>query len=199
MKNFSFFALIMIACMLGSCASKQAAAPQGQKSNNPFGGTTYEPPCQVYDTKQHFAATAAFRGSSMQPQEVQKGALMAAQEIIRLKMVHAYQGMVSEYSGSVGNNRGNDIERKMNAAGDRIIDLIVNETSQTCVRYSSVFDNGDIMCFVAIEIPKEEVANRVAKEVKDKLTQEEKDRIGFNEEQYREKMQQRFEDYKENH
>lgn len=198
MKKFSFFALIMIACMLGSCASKQAAAPQGKKSNNPF-GESYEAPCQVYDTKQNFAATASFRGSSMQPQEVQKGALMAAQEIIRLKMVHAYQGMVSEYSGSVGNNRGNDIERKMNAAGDRIIDIVVNETSQTCVRYSPVFDNGDIMCHVAIEISKEEVARRVTNELKDKLTQEEKDRIGFNEEQYREKMQQRFEDYRENH
>ena len=195
MKKIQFLAIMMIACALVSCGAKQAASKKGK---NPF-GESYEAPCQVYDTKQVFAATAAFRGSSMQPSEVQKGALIAAQEIVRLKMQHAFQGMVSEYSSTVGNNRGNDIERKITAAGDRIIDLIVNETTQTCVRYSEVFENGDIMCHVSVEISKADAARRVTEAVEDKLTQDEKDRIGFNEEQYREQMQQRSEQYKETH
>lgn len=198
MKTFhSFAVLLMTALVLSSCGAKQEVV-QTKKSQNPF-GESYEAPCQVYDTNEEFAATASFRGSSNQLQEVQKNALLAAQEIIRLKMQHAYEGMVSDYSASVGNNRGNDIERKMDSAGDRIIDLIVKETKQSCVRWSEIYDDGHIICHVAIQIPKGETAQRIANEVKDKLTQDEKDRIGFNEQVYREKMQKRFEEYKENH
>ncbi len=198
MKTFqSLSVLLMTALVLSSCSAKQPLAG-GQKTQNPF-GETFEAPCQVYDTKQDFAASTSFRGSSMQRNEVQKNALLAAQDLIRLKMQHAYVGMVSEYSASVGNNRGNDIERKMSSAGDRIIDAIINETLQSCVRWSGIYDDGDIECYIAIEISKEETARRISKEVKDHLTQDEKDRIGFNEEQYREKMQKRFEEYKENH
>ena len=198
MKTFqSLSVLLMTALVLSSCSAKQPLAG-GQKTQNPF-GETFEAPCQVYDTKQDFAASTSFRGSSMQRNEVQKNALLAAQDLIRLKMQHAYVGMVSGYSASVGNNRGNDIERKMSSAGDRIIDAIINETLQSCVRWSGIYDDGDIECYIAIEISKEETARRISKEVKDHLTQDEKDRIGFNEEQYREKMQKRFEEYKENH
>lgn len=197
MKTFhSFAVLLMTALVLSSCGAKQAVA-QSQKTQNPF-GETFEAPCQVYDTKQDFAASTSFRGSSMQRNEVQKNALLAAQDLIRLKMQHAYKGMVSEYSASVGNNRGNDVERKMNSAGDRIIDAIINETMQSCVRWSSIYDDGDIECYIAIEISKEETARRISQEVKDHLTQDEKDRIGFNEQVYREQMQKRFEEYKEN-
>ena len=197
MKTFhSFAVLLMTALVLSSCGTKQAVA-QSQKTQNPF-GETFEAPCQVYDTKQDFAASTSFRGSSMQRNEVQKNALLAAQDLIRLKMQHAYKGMVSEYSASVGNNRGNDVERKMNSAGDRIIDAIINETMQSCVRWSGIYDDGDIECYIAIEISKEETARRISQEVKDHLTQDEKDRIGFNEQVYREQMQKRFEEYKEN-
>lgn len=197
MKTFqSLSVLLMTALVLSSCSAKQPLTG-GQKTQNPF-GETFEAPCQVYDTKQNFAASTSFRGSSMQRNEVQKNALLAAQDLIRLKMQHAYVGMVSEYSASVGNNRGNDIERKMSSAGDRIIDAIINETLQSCVRWSGIYDDGDIECYIAIEISKEETARRISKEVKDHLTQDEKDRIGFNEQVYREQMQKRFEEYKEN-
>lgn len=197
MKKIQSLTILMIVCLFASCGSKQVVA-QSKQTQNPF-GETFEAPCQVYDTKQDFAASTSFRGSSMQRNEVQKNALLAAQDLIRLKMQHAYKGMVSEYSASVGNNRGNDVERKMNSAGDRIIDAIINETMQSCVRWSGIYDDGDIECYIAIEISKEETARRISQEVKEHLTQDEKDRIGFNEEQYREKMQQRFEEYQETH
>lgn len=197
MKKIQSLTILMIVCLFASCGSKQVVA-QSKQTQNPF-GETFEAPCQVYDTKQDFAASTSFRGSSMQRNEVQKNALLAAQDLIRLKMQHAYKGMVSEYSASVGNNRGNDVERKMTSAGDRIIDAIINETMQSCVRWSGIYDDGDIECYIAIEISKEETARRISQEVKEHLTQDEKDRIGFNEEQYREKMQQRFEEYQETH
>lgn len=194
-------ALVMVA-LFTSCGiqrnyagANNVNAQQQPASTNPF-GETYVAPCEVYDTPNTFAASTSFRGSSMQRHEVQKNALLAAQEIIRLKMKHAYKGMVSEYSASVGNNRGNDVERAMTSAGDRMIDAIINETSQSCTRWSAIYDDGSIECYIAITISKEETAKKITEEVKNNLTDEEKLRIGFNEKMYREKMQQQFEAYK---
>lgn len=189
--------LMITGVIVTGCGASKLSSVTERKPKNPF-GETYEAPCQVYDNAKEFAATGIFRGSSHQRGEVQKNALLAAQELIRLKMQHAYKGMVSEYSSSVGNNKGNDVERKMTSAGDRIIDKIINETSQSCVRWSGVEDDGHITCYTAIQIPKGEVAAEISKEVADKLTQEEKDRIGFNEQEYRKEMAKRFEEYKEN-
>ncbi len=198
-KNVKLVVVTMIAWIMTiGCGMSKVSSVADRKPKNPF-GETYEAPCQVYDTPKEFAATGIFRGSSHQRGEVQKNALLAAQELIRLKMQHAYKGMVSEYSSSIGNNKGNDIERKMTSAGDRIIDKIINETAQSCVRWSGVEDDGHMTCYTAIQIPKGEVVAEITKEVADKLTQEEKDRIGFNEQEYRKDMTKRFEEYKENH
>lgn len=199
MKKMNFIAVIaMMVVALTACGSKKQVAQSSALSGgaNPF-GVTVAPPCEIYDTPTEFAATGIFRGSANQKQEVHKNALLNAQEIIRLKMKHAYKGMVSDYSSSVGNNKGNDIERKMTSAGDRIIDAIINETSENCLRFGEVQADGHLECYVSIKISKQEVAQKVAQEVQDKLTQEEKDRIGFNEQEYRKQMEQRFQQYKD--
>lgn len=199
MKKMTSIAVTMLAAILmltGCGAKKTIAQNQQQQGKNPF-GETYSMPCEVYDTPQQFAATGIFRGSSNQKGEVQKGALLNAQELVRLKIQHAYRGMVSEYSSSVGNNKGNDIERKMTGAGDRIIDAIINETSQSCTRWSEVEGDGHITCYTAIQINKQEAAKKIAQEVRNKLTEDEKLRIGFNEQEYRKQMEQRFQQFKE--
>lgn len=202
MKKMNFFAVILLvmAAMLTACGAQKSVnqTTASTKSANPF-GETVAPPCEIYDTPTEFAATGIFRGSSNQKGELQKNALLNAQEIIRLKMKHAYKGMVSDYSSSIGNNKGNDIERKMTSAGDRVIDAIINETSASCLRFGEVQSDGHMECYIAIKISKQEVAQRVAQEVEDKLTQEEKDRIGFNEQEYRKLMEERFKQYKEEH
>ena len=192
MKKITSIAVTVLAAilMLSACGAKKSVAQnQTSQSKNPF-GETYAMPCEVYDTPQQFAATGIFRGSSNQKGEVQKNALLNAQELVRLKMQHAYRGMVSEYSSSVGNNKGNDIERKMTSAGDRIINSIINETSQSCTRWSAVEDDGHITCYTAIQINKQETAKKIAQEVQNKLTDEEKLRISFNEQEYRKQILQ---------
>lgn len=194
--NVAVALLSVMAVFFASCGSQKTVAQK--TGGNPF-GETYTMPCEVYDTQEQFAATGIFRGSSNQKGDVQKYALQNAQEIIRLKMKHAYQGMVSDYSSTVGNNQGNDIERKITSAGDRIIDDIINETAQSCTRWSAVEEDGHITCYTAIQISKKETAKKVATAVQNKLTDEEKARIGFNEEEYRKQMEKRFEQYKEEH
>ena len=92
MKKVLFFAMTALMCM--SCAAKKPVAQQPARSANPF-GDTFEAPCTVYDTPEHFAATGIFRGSSHQLGEVQKGALLNAQELVRLKCLFILLQIIS--------------------------------------------------------------------------------------------------------
>ncbi|MCQ2360619.1 MAG: hypothetical protein MJ009_03950 [Paludibacteraceae bacterium] len=194
MKKKILFGIMLVVIPFVVCDAKKKV--EQPKPKNPF-GETFEAPCQVYDTDEEFAATGIFEGTSSQKQEVQKGAVLAAQELIRIKMKHSYNGMISEYSSSYGKNAGNDIERKMEAAGDRVIDQIINDSKQSCVKWSEVDDKGHITCYTSVIISKKETAQKISQEVEEMLSQDEKDRIGFNEQEYRKQMEERFKQYKE--
>lgn len=194
-KALLFLSIFAATLVFTSCRSgREVASNNG--GGNPF-GEVYKLPCEIYDTDKNFAATGIFKGSSSQKGEVLKYALQNAQEQVRMKIKHAYLGMVSNYSQTIGDNQGNDIERKITMAGDQIIDATINNTIVVCQRFGEVDESGHIECYVAIEISKKELSDKVADAVDDVLTEEEKLRIGFNEKQYREQMEKAFENYKE--
>ncbi len=193
----SIFTMVVAMALVG-CGSQKTVGPAQAKAKaqSPF-GEVYEAPCSVYDTPEEFAATGIYRGSMHQKGEIHKFALQNAQSIVRQKIQHAYKGMVSEFSQSIGSNQGNDIITKITQAGDQIIDVMINNTSECCVRYGAVGEDGHLECYVAIKISKEDLSQKVSKAIDNKLTDDEKMRIGFAEEQYREKMEQRLKEYKE--
>ena len=195
MKKMFLAVAILSIIILSSCTTVQPVA-QTQATQNPF-GQTFKLPCAEYDTKTEFAATGIYRGSMNQKGQLQMYALQNAQQIVRMKAKHAYKGMVSDYSSSLGNNQGNDIESKIQMAGDQMIDVILNDTEATCIEFGAVQADGHIECYVGIRVSKQEIAEKVSKTVANKLSEEEKMRIGFNEEQYREKMEQRMQQYEE--
>lgn len=196
-KKIFISALCLMALMLGSCGSKKQVVAQEPKSGNPF-GETYSMPCgEFHDTPEKFAGVGIYRGSSYQKGEVHKNAIANAQGIIREKYHYAYKGMISDYSSTIGNNRGNDIATKLERAGDVILDIMLNDAYEVCSKFSSVQNDGMIECYVALEIPKGELAEKVAKKVADVLSQEEKERIRFDEYNYRKQMEERMKGYKE--
>ncbi len=198
MKKLNFFLIAsLMAFSLISCGASKQPVQQAQRAVNPF-GETFEAPCTIHDTDEYFGATGIYRGSMEQKGKLQTYALQNAQEQVRLKFQHAYKGMISDYSSTTGNNQGNDIELKIAQAGDQILDMVLNHTNAVCgPKYSGVGDDGKIECYIGIKVSKAEVAQKTAKKVADSLTEDEKARIGFNEQQYREQMEKRFAAYKE--
>lgn len=200
MKKISIIAALAAATLMlvSSCGAQKAAtaAAASSQPKSPF-GEVYEVPCAVYDTPEQFAATGIYRGSSYQKGECQLNALQNARQLVYEKYHHAYQGMVSNYSQSIGNNRGNDIETKMNRAGDQIMDIILNDIQANCVKFSAVGDDGMVECYVGITVPKAMIAEQVTNAVSDVLTPEEKEAIGFDEFVYRKQMQERMAEYKD--
>lgn len=189
--------LVAIVMVLASCGASRRAPVQAQISNTAPFGETYAMPCEVYDTPDEFAATGIYRGSSYQKGECQLNALENAKQLVYAKYHHSYNGMISNYSSTIGNNRGNDIATKLQRAGDQVVNAILNDIAASCVRFSAVQDDGMIECYVAIKVPKQAIAAQTAKTIADVLTPDEKLLINFEEEQYRKQMEQRFNDYKE--
>ncbi len=180
--------------LISSCGGSKNATGTA-RDKNPF-GRTYKMPCGDYfDTKEKFAATGIYRGSSYQKGEVHIQALENAKAVIRSKFHHVYKGMISDYSSSIGNNRGNDISAKMERAGDAVLDLVLNDTYEKCIEWGRVEDDGHIECYVAIEIEKGELASKVSKKVADVLTEDEKNKIKFDEYNYRKQMEERMKAY----
>lgn len=195
--NRGFLILIaVISLFSSSCSSKKQVASQSKAGGAPF-GKTYSLPCDINDSREKFAATGIYRGPYTQIGECHLNAIANAQAIIREKYHHSYQGMISDYSASIGNNRGNDISTKIERAGDRVLDMMLNDAMEVCKQTSEIFDDGNIEFYVAIEIDKGELATNVSKQVADVLTQDEKDRIKFDEYNFRKEMEERMKNYKE--
>lgn len=196
-KKILFKTLAVVAIALTSCGSKQQLITTSTKNSTPF-GEVYSMPCGEFrDTPEKFAAVGIYRGSSYQKGECHLNAIANAQAVIREKYHHSYKGMISNYNSTIGNNRGNDIATKLERAGDVVLDAVLNDAYEVCSKFSKVFDDGMIECYVAIEIQKGELAEKVAKKVSDVLTEEEKEKINFNEYNYRKQMEERMKNYKE--
>jgi len=168
---------------------QQNTQPQGQ---NPFGATftmpTFEP-----DTEEYFAATGTANGPRARMDVLQRAALSNAQSMIRQKMKHAYKGVVSDYSNYMGMGSASEAMGKMEAGGDQIIDAVVNETMARDVRFSSVDAKGNVDCYVGVRIYKKQVVDKVV----EGLSDDQELKLRFNEDQFRQRMEKVFKDYKE--
>lgn len=197
-KIFTFAAVVGAAMMMVSCgAPRQVAQSAPAKSGNPF-GDVYEAPCAEADSPEYFAATGIAVGAKARMADLQRLALANAQQVIRMKMEHAYKGAVDDYMNSVGTNAGTDIETKLEAGGSQIMDLVVNETVATCgPKYSSVDDKGNMTCYVGIRIPKKALVETIVDNVADNVSEEEELKIRFKEDEFRKRTLEKFQNYKE--
>lgn len=189
-----FSAVCLSATLFTSCGTQKEAVKKAPAA--PF-GEVWEMPCSIHDSKEKFAATGIYKGSSNQKGECHLNAIANAKALIREKYRHAYRGMISDYSSTIGNNRGNDISTKLERAGDAVIEMVLNDAYEVCTKFSAVQDDGMIECYVAIEIYKDDLANRVAKKVADVLTDEEKMKIEFKESEFRNRVEERMKNFSE--
>ena len=135
MKTNLFIVMALVAgiSVMTSCGSQKTvvaqtpAATSNPSFTSPFGPTTQTPLFRPSD-KDYWYEVGMASGPRARMGQIRIAALRNGQQLIREEMKHAYKGMVSEYSNSIGNNGGTDFEEKAEAAGDKIIDVIVNNT-----------------------------------------------------------------------
>ncbi len=195
MKKIMILAAVAAMVMVSACGTQKAVS-ETKKTSSAF-GVTQEIPCAVYDTDEYFAATGIYMGSSRQKGECINNALENAKQQVYAKYHHSYQGMVSNYSSSYGDNRGNDIKTKLQRAGDAAINAVLNDIQACCTQFSEVYEDGMVECYVAIKVPKTVLVEKTAEIVKDVLTPEEKEAIDFEEFSFRKEMAERQKEFNE--
>ena len=185
--------IVGISGILTSCASKKVQQTTPAGVVNPFGGPTFTVPGFEPDTEEYFAAVGIANGPNNRQDVLQTAALTNAQNIVRQKMQHAYQGLISDYSKYVGNENGSNANAKVERAGDQIIDAIVNDTQAQNIQFSGVDEKGNVNCYVNVRVYKKQLSEKIAKAV----SEDEELKIRFEEKQFREYMQNKFKEYKE--
>lgn len=168
---------------------QQNTQPQ---QGSPF-GQTYTMPTFEPDTEEYFAATGTANGPRARMDVLQRAALSNAQSMIRAKMKHAYKGVVSDYSNYMGMGSASSAMTKVEQGGDQIIDAVVNETMARDVRFSSVDEKGNVDCYVGVRIYKKQAAEKIV----EGLSNDQELKLRFNEDQFRQRMEKVFKDYKE--
>ena len=168
---------------------QQNTQPQ---NGSPF-GQTYTMPTFEPDTEEYFAATGTANGPRARMDVLQRAALSNAQSMIRAKMKHAYKGVVSDYSNYMGMESASSAMTKVEQGGDQIIDAVVNETMARDVRFSSVDSKGNVDCYVGVRIYKKQAAEKIV----EGLSNDQELKLRFNEDQFRQRMEKVFKDYKE--
>ena len=197
MKNriINLTLLLLSAIVYASCGSTKPVAET--RSTNPFNGEFYSAPDAEIDTKEYFVGTGFAYGTRIQKSSLQQTALTGAQDIVRQKMSHSYKGMISNYMNNYGNDVGTDIQTKLERGGIQIIDKIIGDTYESATaKFSAVDEKGQIECVVNIRIYKNELADKIAKKAAEDLSSDEKLQIDFKEDQFRQKMQEAFSQYK---
>ena len=163
-------AVIIMGAVITGCRSQQPTTQP--RSSSPF-GVTSKPPCTVFDDEINFAATGFANGPRSQLGVLQRTALANAQDMIRAKMEHAYEGFIDTYMGSVGANQGTDVETETRGVGRQTIMQVVGNTSHSCLEFSNVDEKGNVDCFIAITIPKAKISQAIA----DNLSKSQKEEI----------------------
>lgn len=193
---FTMVTFVASVLFMASCGTNKGtvSANQPNSSGSPF-GDVYEAPAAENDTEDYFGATGIAVGPKVRMGELQLIALTNAQNMIRQKMQHAYKGMVDDYMDAIGNNVGNDIQTEVERGGRQIIDAIVNETQASKGPvFSAVDEKGNVTCFLGIRISKKATADKIA----DNVSEDEELKIKFKADQFRQRMQEAFKEYKEN-
>ena len=192
--------LIMMAfvasiCMMISCSGNKHTVQQYSQTGsyaNPYAGIVKNPLFHK-DTDDYWYAVGEASGQlSDDAGQIKLDALTNAQDFIRQKMSHSYEGLIANYGRTIGNSQGNDRQRKLDRGGLQIIEGIVNNTDSED-EASSVNEKGIRTIYVVIKISKKQVA----KEIKNFVSKDEDLRISYNSDQFFDRMEEAFKNSKE--
>jgi hypothetical protein len=183
----------MATVMITGCGSGKSTVGTNAKSENvnPF-GKTFTPPCLKEigpDNDEFFTAVGFANGSKNRMDLLQNDALTNAQNVVRQKLQHAYEGAIEDYRLSTGANSGTDRQMNNEAGGKQIIDQIVNATKAVCgPEFSGADDNTNLTCYIGIKISTAEVSKKVMDNLSKSKTKEVRD----NAKAFHDKLNRRF-------
>ena len=185
-----------------SCASKpplqeQASVSAAQQPQYAGTGATDDIPCLEFDTAEYLTGFGEYMGSSAQFGLLVQNSTERAKQNILQKLGAHVQGLSTTFRSSYGSNQGSDVAEKMVNATDIAINKVISDARTVCMKQGPIGADGHQRIFVGLRIYKEELEKSVVNTIADKLTDDEKRSIDFEEKRFREQHKAAFESFKE--
>lgn len=162
-------------------------------------GESWELPCQMYDDDDYFTATGIAEGDIDEKVRLQELALYDARRIVEWKVRSVYRWIGITWKlrdfVSANNKKEDKIIDKISQAGNSVIETVINNAQAKCVKYSGIMEDGMIEAYVGIKISRRKLAEEMLREIRKVLSEEEKNRISFDEEIFRERMIEKLRQY----
>ena len=182
MKKILLSMLIVALC--AGCASKKVA-------EYGFERVKVEIPCKQegFDDANYFRATGT--ATAMNAQSARRAALEGAKSMINEKLGGFVAGLTSDYNGNLRTNaKTADVEGVYEAEFETLIEKTLNDAQQTC---EEMFVNRDgaYESWIAIEIPKKQLIEDMAKQI-----EESGKNVKFNREEFRKFAEKKAADMK---
>ncbi len=192
--SYLTLAVICTAVLAGCGGSKQVAqAPQANASNEQEISVPFSDPEKYSSNTEYFRAVANAISPDMSV------AKSEAANIARTEIAGYIETFVKasnkRYIGQYSKNVTPDLEGKFN---EESLNMVKQSLSAAVIKEFKYFqqqDTKNYRCYVFMEMPQEAIGKSLAKQMENRLSQETKDRIDFNEHQYRQTMQAEWEEF----
>lgn len=191
MKTIKFLAIMAAAAMLASCGSskKTANSSTASRPSSVSVGVNVDLPCiyESMDDDNYFRELGT--GTHINMQSARDAAYDAAKALCRKKLAEFVQGVSSSYSRTAaGQSAVDKTQRMMEGEMNGIVEEMLNNVQKTCEKMQQD-DAGNYHSFIAIQIPKNAMVNKMA----NALSANEELEIEFNRDQFRKYAEEKME------
>ena len=191
MKKVSLLIPMLAAVVLTMTSCKSTQKPVETKA--PIADQSvdvYDVPCWMADDDEWFYATIQrqFKQSSMNTAPT--ATLRSAQMLMRQKLSSVYRAVLRDYFDQMDTEEGTYANQHLESAGDLVIKATINETYEVCRKQTKPDENGNVIMYMTIKVSKK----KFAKDLVQKISEDEQLKVRFNEKKFRDSAFKVFEE-----
>ena len=142
---------------------------------------TTEMPCQIYDCAQWYTAVGERRVHANAINTAATALLRSTQQQLRQKLQGQYRAVVRDYMDQMDVDENSSVAAHIESAGDYVINQKMNETEEVCRRNTERDAQGYMTMYMAIRVSKKAIVD----EVVNRLSNDQRMEVRFNEDQFR--------------
>lgn len=181
--------LVAIVFTMTSCKSTQKpVVTKAPISNGDV--DVYDVPCRIADDDEWFYATIQRQFKHSRMNTAPTATLRSAQLLMRQKLSSIYRAVLRDYFDQMDTEEGSYANQHIESAGDLVIKATINETYEICRKQTRPDENGNVVMYMTVKVSKK----KFAKDLVNKISEDEQMKVRFNEKKFRDSAFKVFEE-----
>ncbi len=193
MKNFNLILVAILGIVLMTACGSQKQISQTKSSTSNAFGEEITMPCvgSSMDDDEYFRGLGM--GQDVNPQNARTSAITAAQSMIKQRLGGFIQGLSTDYTRTMAGSTGEKTQRAMEGEMNKVVERMINDAKKTCEKMTNDGNRNIFNSFIALEIPKGEMLNKI----ENAISENEELEIEFNRDQFRKFAEDKMQKMKE--